>query len=97
MSLSPLRRMLRSQVDPAVGEIERLVDEREIGDDIAEDRVLQRRPVLPGGIVRVTAMDRAAWPRLESGEHRAAPTLDESGGEGAGGGNRHCRPMDACG
>src|SRR5487761_494697 len=59
----------RSQVSPAVGEIEGLVDEREVGDDVAEDCVLERRPVLPGGIVRMAAADRAVRSRLERDEH----------------------------
>ncbi len=43
----------------AVGEIEGLIDEREIRDDVADDGVLEHRPVLPRRIVRVTAADRA--------------------------------------
>ena len=62
----------------AVGEVEGLIDEREIRDDVADDRVLEHRPVLPRGIVRMAAADRAGRARLERDEYRAAPTLDQS-------------------
>src|SRR5215469_2292743 len=68
----------RLEVRPAVGQVERLVDEREIGNDVAEDGVLDRRPVLPGGIVWVTAADRSSGARFQRDEHRTAPSLDES-------------------
>src|SRR6266480_363303 len=43
------------QIMAAVGEIERLVDERKIRNDVADDGVLEHGPVLPRRVVRVTA------------------------------------------
>jgi hypothetical protein len=45
------------QIMAAVGEVEGLVDEREVRDDVADDGMLEHGPVLPRGVVRVTAAD----------------------------------------
>ena len=62
----------------AVREIEGLIDEREIRDDVADDGVLEHRPVLPRGIMRMTAPNRSRRARFERDEHRPAPALDQS-------------------
>ena len=66
----------RLQVRSRVGQVERLVDEREVRNDVAEHRVLERRPVLPGGIVRMAAPYAAGRTGLERDEDLAAPALD---------------------
>src|SRR5215469_2466479 len=83
------------KVCPAVGQIERLVDEREIGNDVAEDGVLDRRPVLPRRIMRMTAPDRSAGACFQRDEYRAAPSLDESHAKRAGFRSAHCRHVRA--
>src|SRR6185312_6312327 len=40
--------------------------------------MLDRRPVLPGWIMRMTAADRSAGSCFQRDEHRAAPSFDES-------------------
>src|SRR5438445_2195365 len=42
-----------SQIVARVGAVERLVAEREVGDDVALDRGLQERPLEPAGIARM--------------------------------------------
>ena len=77
------------QIMAAVGEIEGLIDEREIRDDVADDGVLEHGPVLPRRIVRVTAADRARCSRFERDEHRTAPAFDQSCSHGPIGGHAH--------
>ena len=45
------------QVVPRVAEVERLVDQREVRNDVADHRMLEHRPVLPRRIVAVAAAD----------------------------------------
>ena len=74
------------KVMAAVGEIEGLIDEREIRHDVADDGVLEHRPVLPGRVVRVAAADVPAGP-ASSATHtgprqpsiRPAPIAPSSG------------------
>src|SRR5438046_1863114 len=61
------------QVVSAVAQVERLVDQWKIGNDVADNRVLEHRPVLPGRIVRMQPMDAAVRRRLERDEYFAAP------------------------
>ena len=63
------------EIHAAVGKIERLVDERKIRNDVADHRMLQHRPVLPGRIVRVHAMQLAVRRRfpVRSALRRASP------------------------
>src|SRR6266852_5636919 len=65
-----------SQVRAAVTQIERLVDEREVRNDVAVHRVLEERPVLPRGIVRVQAVDATCARDIEGDQHLTAPALD---------------------
>src|SRR5205807_2714812 len=65
-----------SEILPAVGEVKRFVDEREIGNDVAHHRVLEKRPVLPRRVVRVRAVDAVSLRRFQRDEHFAAPALD---------------------
>ena len=65
-SVFSMRELATLQVVAAVGEVEGLVDEREIRDDIADDGVLEHRPVLPRGIMRVTAADACRGARLRA-------------------------------
>ena len=64
-----------SEVVPPVGEVERFVDEREVGNDVAHDGVFQHRPVLPRRIVPMAAADaaRRARRRAPPGPGRASP------------------------
>src|SRR5713226_3146420 len=65
-----------SQICSAVTQVERLVDEREVRNDVAVHRVLEERPVLPGGIVRMQAVDAVRRGGLQRDQHLAAPALD---------------------
>ena len=51
------------EVLPAVRQVERLVDQREVGNDVADHRVLEHRPVL-------TTRDRGRWQRRMRGRAR---------------------------
>src|SRR5712671_1092143 len=65
-----------SQIHSAVTQVERLVDEREVRNDVAVHRMLEERPVLPGGIVRMQAVDATCGRDIEGDQHLAAPALD---------------------
>src|SRR2546427_12231858 len=65
-----------SQIHAAVAQVERLVDEREVRNDVAVHRVLEERPVLPGGIVRMQAVDAVRRGGLQRDEHLPAPPFD---------------------
>jgi hypothetical protein len=67
----------------AVREIEGLINERKIGDDVADDGVLEHRPVLPRGIMRVTTPDAPGGAGFERNPYRSPPALDEAYGYGA--------------
>jgi hypothetical protein len=47
---------------PRIGAVERLVAEREVGNDVAFDRDLQQRPLKPGRIAQMAAGDAAVAP-----------------------------------
>src|SRR5215813_4071984 len=49
-----------SQVHAAVAQIERLIDEREVWNDVADHGMLEQRPVLPRRIMCVDARQRTA-------------------------------------
>jgi len=78
MSVRPL------QIVTAIGEVEGLIDERKIRHDVADDRVFQHGPVLPGGVVRMTTTNDAAGIDLERHEYGSTPALDQSDAEGVG-------------
>src|SRR5258708_33671757 len=65
-----------SQIYSAVTQVERLVDEREVRNDVAGHRMLEERPVLPGGIVRMQAVDATCGRDIEGDQHLHAPALD---------------------
>src|SRR6266702_6601739 len=67
------------QVMATVGKVEGLVDEREVRDDVADDGMLEHGPVLPGGIVRVTAADCPGGAGFERDPHWPAPAFDQPG------------------
>src|SRR5579862_6009477 len=62
----------------AVRKVERLVDEREVRDDVADNGMFEDRPILPRRIVRMAAADRALRAALEREKHRPAPALDRA-------------------
>src|SRR6266480_2793115 len=80
-----------SQIHSAVTQIERFVDEREVRNDVAVHRVLEERPVLPGGIVRMQAMDATCARDIESYQHLSAPALDPAQAASARSGRRDRR------
>jgi hypothetical protein len=57
--------------------IERLVAQREVGDDVVLDRGLQQRPLEPGGVARVAAGD-AAVDHAHPHQHVAAERFDNA-------------------
>src|SRR6266699_5227523 len=65
-----------SQIHSAVTQVERLVDEREVRNDVAVHRVLEERPVLPRGIVRMQAVDAVRRGGLQRDQHLSTPALD---------------------
>src|SRR5690349_2090512 len=85
--LMPMRTMRRSvwymarlEVVPAVRQVERFVDQRKVGNDVADDRMLDRGPVAPRRVLRMTAADHAVGCTFERNEHRTAPALDVARG-----------------
>src|SRR6185503_16975118 len=72
-----------SKIMTRIRQVERLVDEREIGNDIADHRVLQHRPVVPRRIVGMAAAHAAARAALDRDENLAAPALDPAYAAGA--------------
>src|SRR5690606_40967037 len=68
-----------SEVVSRIAEVERLVDQREVGNDVADHRVLDHRPVLPRRVVAVATAYAAAGIELERDEGLAAPALDPAG------------------
>ena len=70
-----------SQIVPRIGAVERLVAEREVGDDVALDRRFQQRPLEPGRIAQMAAVDAsrrrrsAATPAHRRGTPRPAQCL----------------------
>src|ERR1700728_1664509 len=77
----------------AVREIEGLIDEREIGDDIADDDVLYSWPVLPRGIVWVTTADRTDRAGFKRDTYRSPPALDQARADRPIGGFVHVHAM----
>src|SRR5258706_11297981 len=65
-----------SQIRSAVTEVERFVDEWEVRNDVSMHRVLEQRPVLPGGIVRMHSVDAVLRGGFQRDQHLAAPALD---------------------
>ncbi len=76
-----------------IGEVEGLIDEREVRDDVADDGVLERRPVLPGRIVRVTTADRSGRAGFERDPNWPPPSLDHARTDRPGGRFAHVRAM----
>ena len=66
-----------SRVVPAVRQVERLVDQRKVGNDVADHRMLEHRPVRPRRIVRMAARGSLpSGPALQRDQHRSAPAFD---------------------
>src|SRR5436189_56514 len=75
-----------SEIVSGVAEVEGLVDQREVGNDVADHRVLDHRPVLPRRIVAMAAADGAGVVELERDEDFAAPAFDPAGADARFGG-----------
>src|SRR5665213_312344 len=73
--------MVSSPVVSAIGKVERFIDQREVGHDIAQDGVVDQRPVLPRRVVCVAAPNGTSGAGFESNHDRATPTFDESDAE----------------
>src|SRR6266496_764715 len=65
-----------SQIHSAVTQVERLVDEREVRDDVAVNRVLEERPVLSRGLLPLKAADTTCARDTDGYQHLSAPALD---------------------
>src|SRR5450759_355861 len=65
-----------SEVLSAIGKVEGLVDQRKVGNDIADYGALDRRPVLPRRIVRMGAMNAVGIRGFKRDQHFAAPAFD---------------------
>src|SRR5450631_1253577 len=70
--------IITSSVLSAVREVERFIDEREVRNDIAEDCVFEKWPVLPRRVVRVAASNGAVRTGLESNQNRTAPAFNKT-------------------
>src|SRR3989442_12550063 len=64
-----------SQIHAAVAQVERLVDEREVRNDVAVHRVLEERPVLPREILRMQTVDAVRRGGLHRDQHPSPPAL----------------------
>src|SRR6516162_6888364 len=64
------------EVASRIGAVERLVAQREVGDDIALDRRFEERPLEPRGVAQMAAGDRVVR-EAHVGEDVAAKRLDE--------------------
>src|SRR3979409_1714817 len=69
------------EVRSGVRQVERLVDQREVGNDVADHGVLERRPVLPRRIVRMAAAYPPVGVSLHGDEYLAAPAFDPADAE----------------
>ena len=67
---------------PLIAEIEGLVDQRKVRDDVADHRMLQHGPVLPGRVVAMATCDAAVGTDVEGNQDLAAPTFDPAGAAG---------------
>ena len=59
-----------SEILPRVAEVERLVDEREVGNDVADHRMLDRGPILPGRTMRTASAHAALRRNFDCHDHR---------------------------
>src|SRR4029453_11116784 len=66
-----------SQIVARIGAVERLVAEREVGDDVALDHDFEQRPLEPGRIAQVAARDTLAI-EPQPGEHIATEGFGEA-------------------
>src|SRR5450759_5615202 len=57
---------------PRIRAVERFVAEREVGHDVALDRDFQERPLEPGGIAQVAALDARLTVEPQPDQHVAA-------------------------
>src|SRR5208337_4127042 len=62
---------------PRVRAVEGFVAEREVGNDIVFDRSLEHRPLKPGGIAQVAALDACPGVQPHPCENIAAKSLDQ--------------------
>src|SRR5215469_6822411 len=65
-----------SEIVPRVRQVEGFVDQRKVGNDVADHRVLQYGPVLPRRIMRMATVNRSLWTALERDRHWATPPFD---------------------
>ena len=72
----------RLQVISGIGEVEALVDQREIGHDVADGRVTQSGPVQEGGVAYSDAADIALSIGGDQVDDVSAPALDDADGIG---------------
>src|SRR5260370_23151138 len=70
--------ILTSSVVSAVGQVEGFVNQGNIRDDADKDRVVEKRPVLPRRIVRVTTPDGSMRASFQSDHHGTAPSFDKT-------------------
>src|SRR5260370_16118322 len=70
--------ILTSSVVSAVGQVEGLVNQGKIRHDVAEDRVFEKRPVLPRWVVRMAAPDSSIRASFKSDHHRTTPPFDQA-------------------
>src|SRR5690348_6408184 len=79
--INPSSRCLRmdapSKIVAGVGAVERFVAERKIGDDVALDGRFEQRPLKPGGIAQMAALDRAVRAETQRHENIAAESFDQ--------------------
>ena len=65
------------EVVARIGAVERFVAEREVGDDVAFDGGFQQRPLEPGRIAQMAALDQPVVAEAHPDQHVAAEGLDQ--------------------
>src|SRR5262245_48032099 len=61
-----------------IGAVERFVAEREVGDDVAFDRDLEQRPLKPGRVAQMAALDGPVLAEADGHEYVAAKGLGDA-------------------
>ncbi len=89
--------MAASEIVSGIGQIEGFVDQRKVGDDVADHRPFDGRPVLPRRIVRVAAGDASLRVGLQRDALRPAPALHQPQRQARRDGLRPLRPHAAAG
>ena len=62
---------------PRIGAVERFVAEREIRDDVALDHGFEQRPLEPGRVAQMAALDSTVRTEPEPAQDIAAKALDQ--------------------